>query len=47
MSEICYLEEYANLVDTAYEEFKIAYDREPTEEELEHEIEALKDRYRK
>lgn len=46
MSEPSYWEEYANMVDSAIESFKIAYGREPTEEEVEEEVEALIDRYR-
>ncbi len=46
MSEPSYAEERANMRDIAYHDFTIAYGREPTEEEVEYELEALMDRYR-
>jgi len=46
MSEPSYLEEYANMRDAAYSDFITAYNREPTEEEVEDEVEYLIDKYR-
>ena len=46
MSEPSYLEEYCNMRDHAISDFVIAYGRDPTDEEIEEEIEALMDRYR-
>lgn len=46
MSEPIYLEEYVNIRDAAYSDFVMCYNREPTEEELEDELESLMDRYR-
>lgn len=46
MSEPCYGEEYANMLDAAYEQAKMYYEREPTVEEIDEELEALMDRYR-
>jgi hypothetical protein len=45
MSEPCYLECQAWLRDQAYEIALAYYEREPTEEEIEDEIENLLDRY--
>jgi len=46
MSEPSYLEEYCNMCDAAISDFITAFGREPSEDELEEEIEALLDRYR-
>jgi hypothetical protein len=46
MSEPSYLECMANLRDAAYDMAKTYYEREPTEEEIEEEMEYLVDRYR-
>jgi hypothetical protein len=46
MSELSYLEEYCNISDQAYSDFVTAIGREPTEDELEYEVESLMDRYR-
>ena len=44
MSELCYLECQAWIRDAAYDIAKTFHDREPTEEEIDDEIENLMDR---
>ena len=45
MSEPCYSECQAWIRDAAYDMAKTYHEREPTEEEIEEEIENLMDRY--
>ncbi len=45
MNELC--DEYGgNINDQAYSDFVTAMGREPTEDELDYEVESLMDRYR-
>lgn len=45
MKELC--DEYGgNIIDEAYTMFVTVYGRDPTEDELEYEVQALLDRYR-